>query len=139
MRIALVHYHLRPGGVTRVMETSLAALRDDGHRFVILSGEKPSAPFETQPEIRVIPSLGYAREGEENSGAEILRSQARSALGGEVDLWHFHNHALGKNAALPLAVRRLADRGERILLGAPPSPQVRKTDPLRRGLKHLLN
>jgi len=37
-RIAIVHYHLRPGGVTTVIQEAVMALRLRGCRVVVLSG-----------------------------------------------------------------------------------------------------
>jgi len=40
MKIALLHYHLKRGGVTRVLEAQVQALRDLGHEpYVVASGE----------------------------------------------------------------------------------------------------
>ncbi|MFP4281665.1 MAG: hypothetical protein ACLFU2_03480, partial [Opitutales bacterium] len=48
--------------------------------------------------------------------AADLRAAARAALGGEPDVWHIHNHSLGKNVHLPGALRLLAEEGARLLL-----------------------
>jgi hypothetical protein len=45
-----------------------------------------------------------------------LRAAAAVALGGPPDLWHFHNHALGKSRVLADAVAELAESGERVVL-----------------------
>ena len=37
--VALVHYHLRPGGVTSVLRACVTALRSAGVRTVVLTGE----------------------------------------------------------------------------------------------------
>jgi hypothetical protein len=41
---------------------------------------------------------------------------AKQALGGEPDLWHVHNHSLGKTPALPMATKALGEAGRRLLL-----------------------
>lgn len=46
---------------------------------------------------------------------ELLR-RARGAFGGEPDVWHIHNHSLGKNPALTQEVSNLAMAGQKILL-----------------------
>jgi glycosyltransferase involved in cell wall biosynthesis len=40
MRVAIVHYHLRPGGVTRVIETAARVLAAAGVEVVVLTGEE---------------------------------------------------------------------------------------------------
>jgi hypothetical protein len=45
-----------------------------------------------------------------------MREAATEALGGEPDLWHIHNHSLGKNGTLPQVVNELAASGEPLLL-----------------------
>ncbi|WP_296900158.1 hypothetical protein, partial [Thiohalocapsa sp.] len=47
--------------------------------------------------------------------AAMVRA-AREALKGVPDIWHLHNHSLGKNTALPGAVLRLARDGQHLLL-----------------------
>ena len=60
MRVAIVHYHLRPGGVTRVIQQSLTALDVESSaefRCVVLAGEPPQATMPV-PNVAVIPALG---------------------------------------------------------------------------------
>jgi glycosyltransferase involved in cell wall biosynthesis len=120
IRLAIVHYHLRRGGVTRVIEHAAASLPDDRVATVVLSGEAPSGP--KGPAVgrqRVVGGLGYAGPDAPHDArrlADDLERAARDALGGLPDLWHIHNHALGKNPALPGAVFELAGRGARLLL-----------------------
>ena len=117
MRVAVVHYHLQPGGVTRVIERAAAAVRPHGIHTAVLCGETPD-PGGIVPDA-VIDGLGYAR-GSADAWPDIdpdqCRAAARKALGGEPDLWHIHNHALGKNAALPRLAAGLARSGVPLLL-----------------------
>ena len=72
-RLAIVHYHFRLGGVTTVIEHTLAGL------------------------------MAFA--------------DARAGLDGNLpEVWHCHNHALGKNSALPGALGLLAQAGQRLFL-----------------------
>jgi hypothetical protein len=48
--------------------------------------------------------------------ATAMHTAAMEALGGPADLWHIHNHSLGKNPALTAAVSLLAADGQRLLL-----------------------
>lgn len=117
MRVAIVHYHLDPGGVTRVIGTASAALTDAGIPHVVLTAGSDSTP----PDIphRVVPGLGYLDDPGDLT-AEMLtaamRAAASEALGGPPDVWHFHNHSLGKNRLLPHVISRLAGENEALLL-----------------------
>jgi hypothetical protein len=115
MRVAIVHYHLRPGGVSRVIETAARLLAAAGVEVAVLVGEEAPGNLPVQ----VVEGLGYAGDASDLTAAELvarLRAAAAAALGGPPDLWHFHNHALGKNRVLADAVAELAEAGERLVL-----------------------
>jgi FMN phosphatase YigB (HAD superfamily) len=119
MRVAIVHYHLAPGGVTTVIESTSQALTSVGIRHVILTGapSPQTAARESLPEP--IPALGYLPECRTHTAADLLahlRTAATQAIGAPPDIWHFHNHSLGKNALLPEVISRLAAAGERLVL-----------------------
>jgi len=108
MRVAIVHYHLEPGGVTSVIAAASPAL-DIPH--VILTGEH-------------VPLLAY-RQGplsQRSGGGEHLalladlRAKASSALGSPPDVWHFHNPTLGKNDLFPALIAAMAEAGEKLVL-----------------------
>ena len=106
MRIAVVHYHLHPGGVTRVIEAASLALDAAGVRHVVLTEAN-------------VEGLGYFTTADGLTAGKLLenlRITASEALGGFPDIWHFHNHSLGKNRLLPAVISLLAAAGERILL-----------------------
>ena len=60
MKVAFVHHHLEPGGVTRVMETAWSALAslEQDLQGVVLSG----LPYKGSelPEVKVVENIGYA-------------------------------------------------------------------------------
>jgi len=119
MRIAFVHYHAKPGGVTRVMENALAALIDcvPNMKAVLLCGEEPS-DYKLLP-CKVVNGLGYATREERiepNTLADRMQASAREFFGQEPDVWHIHNHSLGKNPAMADAVIELAKRGCKLVL-----------------------
>jgi glycosyltransferase involved in cell wall biosynthesis len=117
-RIAMVHYHLRRGGVTRVIEAARDVLEARGDQVVILSGEAPPAGAK-EAGVSVIPALNYRRTGSTvvaESLAGEMRRVATAALGGPPDLWHFHNPTLAKNVLFPSVIRELASQGERVVL-----------------------
>lgn len=119
MKIAFVHYHLRRGGVTRVLESTLSAWAHGEVTPVVLTGEPEAGSGIAPALVRVVDGLGYDDADPACDPAVLadrLAAAAGSALGGEPDLWHIHNHALGKNVALPEALVRLARRGHRLLL-----------------------
>ncbi|MGI6655776.1 MAG: glycosyltransferase family 4 protein [Desulfobulbus sp.] len=116
MRVAIVHYHLQSGGVTRIICHQAKALRALGVEVVILTGRSPL--FDPGCPFRVVPALLYEADRPVVSPDELaarMRRTAAEALGAPPDLWHLHNHSLGKNLVLPMALRLLAERGESML------------------------
>ncbi|MEK9633607.1 MAG: hypothetical protein VW622_07190, partial [Opitutae bacterium] len=119
MKVAIVHYHLEPGGVTRVIENTLEALTASGHdvETVVLTGRKYAG--DRIPNTQLTEGLDYATP-EQTISPELLvermKECAQSSLGGMPDLWHIHNHSLGKNPSLTKACALLAQKGEFMLL-----------------------
>ncbi len=123
MRVAIVHYHLDSGGVTRVIETASQALTAAGIQHVILTsgwGVPPQTVARaSRPEHLSIPALGYFTTPGTLTATQLtdsLLTAATAALGAPPDLWHFHNHSLGKNCLLPEVIAQLAAAGERLVL-----------------------
>ncbi|MEO8617479.1 MAG: HAD family hydrolase [Luteolibacter sp.] len=123
MRIAIVHYHLAPGGVTSVIESGSQALTSAGIRHVILTGSSGISPQSvaraSHPEHRQIEALGYLTQPGDLTADSLLtslRAAATDALGAPPDIWHFHNHSLGKNCLIADVVARLANEQERLIL-----------------------
>lgn len=119
MRVAIVHYHLRPGGVTRVIENAVRALAAHDVRVAVLAGEPPEPDSPLSPVAQVVDPLAYSDEplpGSADRAVEEMDRAAARLLGGQPDLWHIHNHSLGKNLSLPLAVGKMAAEGRRLLL-----------------------
>ncbi len=119
MKVAIVHYHLEPGGVTRVIENTLDSFAEfmPSTQFVVLSGR--SYPGHKIKNIQVVNGLGYSSPSNSISSQSLKERLVESAeygLGGKPDLWHIHNHSLGKNPALTNAVALLAEEGYPILL-----------------------
>jgi len=118
MTVAIVHYHLELGGVSQVITAASSVLTRAGIPHVILVGSF-TGDFPTPLPIRVLPELGYARAVENCSAGDLtsqLRQLAREALGEAPDIWHFHNHSLGKNPHFPQIVTRLTAAHERVIL-----------------------
>ncbi|NDV63000.1 glycosyltransferase family 4 protein [Puniceicoccales bacterium CK1056] len=117
MRLAIIHYHLRKGGVTRVISSALEALGDQVEASVVLSSTESEEALPCS--VGVIPPLAYddqATTEKADALYQAVRETARQHLGGDPDVWHIHNHSLGKNACFPEVLRRLIDDGARVLL-----------------------
>ena len=117
-RLAIVHYHLLPGGVTRVISHAATVMSQRGWSVVILCGRDPEPYQQFDAEVLVLKDLYYhaAMPDCAEAIAAAMLQMATDALGGEPDVWHAHNHSLGKNAAYPAALRILANRGHRLML-----------------------
>ena len=95
MKIAILHYHLRPGGVTTVVRNAQRAL--SAHH-----------------EVQVLADFGYddvpaGSRGEFMADARRLVERLAARLRG-VDVLHTHNIGLGKHPRLTCAVKLLAER-----------------------------
>jgi len=117
VRVAILHYHLRPGGVTRVIELAADALTAAGVDVLVIAGEaQPASGRLAAGRVAVVPALAY---GEPAGEADVLRREVslacRRIWGGEADVLHTHNHALGKNASFPSAVAAWAREGRAVL------------------------
>ncbi|MFZ9936829.1 MAG: HAD family hydrolase [Luteolibacter sp.] len=113
MKVAVVHYHLHDGGVAEVIRRLRPAMAGKGIRQVVFTGgEGLRAGWH-----RAVDGLGY---GSPPLTAEELMDRlctaARREFGGLPDVWHFHNHSLGKNPLVARIVDLLARAGERLLL-----------------------
>jgi hypothetical protein len=120
MRVAIVHFHLRSGGVYRVVRHTLKAFQEDPQvRFGILVGDAPGGEEFPEGSYARVDALRYEGEYERVSVGDLvaqLKTQAHKLLGGAPDLWHFHNHALGKNYLVPRVVELMAREGQKLLL-----------------------
>jgi glycosyltransferase involved in cell wall biosynthesis len=134
MRIALVHYHLRRGGVTSVIMNQAQALMEAGEDVLVIAGEGDlGSQRELGIPVALVEELRYDRDrgippenSAENTGEEIAKRAQRLAdaitgamkahWGREADILHVHNPLLRKNAALLRALNILQDRQPRLLL-----------------------
>ena len=117
MRIAIVHYHLQPGGVTRIIQNGVAALADKPVQTVVLTGKRPPSGFKGS--WKVVEGLQYERDRPRVTATELYTQMvdaACDALGGMPDVWHVHNHSLGKSTVLPNALIKLIKQGQSMLM-----------------------
>ena len=115
--VAIVHYHLHRGGVTRVIHTASRCLTEAGVPHVILSGE-PDESGAKLP-VQVVEGLGYGVDPGGPTSLQLvqaMRAAASSVLGPGPIVWHFHNHSLGRNRAMADAVAILAEAGDAMVL-----------------------
>lgn len=116
MKIAFLHYHLRPGGVTTVIRQQAAVL-DNECEVLVVCGEPPSAPFPAR--CISIPGLGYDPREEASSPQRIAR-QVYDAISevwpGGCDVLHVHNPLLAKNRQLLKILAALQELGLRLFL-----------------------
>jgi hypothetical protein len=139
MTIAFIHYHLKPGGVTRVIQQQIGICEQMGWEHCVLAGENP----QDMPGVRIIQELHYDLHrrglGSTSGGddpsillADQIEAAIRSAFGcaeGEpdspgdgaktgpcADILHVHNATLAKNSDLLPALRILRSRGNRLFL-----------------------
>ncbi len=143
LRIAVIHYHLKRGGVTRVIESALQGLSelDQEISYVVLSGEIPKT-FAEPKNASEVPGLRYSNilgsaQPDACALMESLKAAAIKHLGALPDVWHFHNHSLGKNSAMPGVISMLAKEKAALLLqmhdfaedGRPENYRLNQVDP----------
>ena len=135
MNLAIVHYHLNRGGVARVIESQLRSLdaaldgRENWHAAILFGGRRegwdeslPSQLKSIRLSLHELPGLDYDGVGRNPGIApadladEIAQVLAELEFEPHGTILHVHNHALGKNVALPAALTSLAQRGYRLLL-----------------------
>ena len=122
MKIVLVHYHLRPGGVTQVVFHQANALRKAGEDVLILSGEQPPHSENwTGIPIAVVPALHYDRfrlpesapapgKAEPEKLAHSIEDAIRAHWpGSRADLIHVHNPLIRKNSLLIGALKKITE------------------------------
>ena len=134
MRLVIFHYHLNQGGVTSVVRSHLQALAtvaaDIELEEVALAycGRATgwSRDFESglpfHLEHLIIPSLEYDDlqtdliPGRVELTTAMEQAFADRGYDPRSTVLHAHNHALGKNVALPKTLRHFASEGWRVLL-----------------------
>lgn len=121
MKIAYLHYHLKPGGVTTVIRQQVQAMKDHG-KILVVSGREPGdAAFKTaDPPLCIVPGLGYDSPASSFLPPEKIADHLITAIS-EVwpsgcDILHVHNPLLAKNRQFLKILYALQARGVRLLL-----------------------
>lgn len=117
MKIAFMHYHLKPGGVTTVLKQQVQALPEDWQSLAI-AGFIPEAPFPA--EVVQIPQLDYSDNYQKTfdpvAAAKAILGAIQSRFNGPCDVLHVHNATLAKNRYFLKILAALQDRGVKLLL-----------------------
>lgn len=134
MKIIIGHYHLNPGGVTKIIQSQLEGLSNiedleilvvcDGQGFenITLPDNASSLAFE---------KIGYLPDyGDESSIFKIVGEvlQFFKGIAEKEDIIHFHNIGLGKNVAVSYALYLLAKEGYKVINHAHDFPEDRPTN-----------
>ena len=117
MKIALLHYHLNPGGVTTVIRHQVQALKKDCS-LLVLSGMPPGSPWPVP--CKSIPDVGYPNDppsapDPEKAAQDILTAIREEWIDG-CDLLHVHNPTLAKNPMFLGVLKALQEKGVTLFL-----------------------
>lgn len=133
INVVFVHHHLNRGGVTHVILNQLSSIEKlakqgrEIHVAILYGGresidEKRRAEFESlNLEFVEIPQLEYDSLREDFSRDDqldrlMIEKLEELSFDSSNTILHVHNHSLGKNAALPMALQSLAREGYRLFL-----------------------
>lgn len=117
-KIDIIHYHLKPGGVTKIIQSQIESLRKSGDYDIrLFCSDCPNPePFKEQGvELICDEVLEYADFNEKdpekiNKKMEDTRKAAEKYFVAD-RIMHFHNLNLGKNPYWTIAVNELAEKG----------------------------
>ena len=119
MKIIIAHYHLNPGGVTRIIDSQIKSLKNNKHEtkieIVCGNAEDTSKYKELDIKVDLLPNLNYLQKEtytkkEINSIFDELYNHF-SQLATRDDIIHFHNPNLGKNPVITCCLYKLASEG----------------------------
>lgn len=105
--------------MTRAIEQAAAGLENRPVELVVLSGQPYEGHGLHKTKVSTVEGLGYRTTASPEHARKLagrLMGAATRALGGPPDVWHVHNHAFGKNVALPGAMNELLLDGARLIL-----------------------
>ena len=107
MTVLIVHYHLRCGGVTRVIESQVRALEEKGHKVIVASSGPKVDWCDHQ---LIVPELDYCND------SPLSGKTLRELIPESPGLWLIHNPTLAKNALFPELIECLAEERTHVLL-----------------------
>ncbi|MCG3148530.1 MAG: Mannosylglucosyl-3-phosphoglycerate synthase [Verrucomicrobiae bacterium] len=130
MKITMLHYHLRPGGITTVIRNAQKALA--GRATLRRGRDSRTYATERVLPVEVLADFGY--HDDPRTFHRLVRAYLRQLP--RTGILHTHNIGLGKNPALSSAVRQLADTGVRILNQVHDFPEDNRPAQLRALRQH---
>ena len=107
----LVHYHMRPGGVTRVILAEMAYYSQVIHNAALITSE----PADSEIPTKIIDSLDYAKQTLVSEDAFFAQLLAAAEDFPKPWIWHVHNPTLGCHSLLTSCCQRLAEQNERLI------------------------
>ncbi|MDD5729011.1 MAG: hypothetical protein PHV59_10645, partial [Victivallales bacterium] len=122
MKAAILHYHLNPGGVSRIIEMQLAALRQQREieELTVFSGA-PESSVAIPPEVKFVrnPDLNYLNclKMSRTESALVYRRLLNflsSAVTSDTII-HAHNLNLGKNPVLTAVLNTMLEKSYKIV------------------------
>ncbi|MFW5656104.1 MAG: hypothetical protein ACOC0C_00695 [Bacteroidota bacterium] len=123
LNVVIFHYHLNPGGVTRIIESQVKSLKaiQPSNRVTVAVGACANPEYYRRlgAEVIINPALNYMAPNnlQERDLEEEFRNIYRffaESFPGEV-IFHLHNLNLGKNPLVTLAGYSLAANGYRVV------------------------
>ncbi len=122
MKIAVIHYHLKPGGVTTVIRRQIEGTGAT-HDFLLIVGEAPpdSGASTFQADIVCLPEIGYDAPGkpacnDSAAAAAGIMAAIRKKWPDGCDLIHSHNPLLAKNKSFLSILDILHNKGIKLFL-----------------------
>jgi hypothetical protein len=118
MKITFIHYHLKTGGVTTVLQQQVDAIRDLCD-ILVLTGAAPESP--SPCDTVQIPGLGYDQQKDQNAlnpmevAASVIKA-INSKWKNGCDLVHVHNPTLAKNKNFLKILKALQDHNITLFL-----------------------
>lgn len=123
MKIVIGHYHLNPGGVTKIIESQVKSLLmiDPRLELTVICGgwSEQSFHFPENVNLIVYPALNYLKNKNDNE-FDLKKAYAEISgilhdLAEKNDVIHFHNATLGKNPLISISLYNLALEGRFII------------------------
>jgi glycosyltransferase involved in cell wall biosynthesis len=116
MKVVILHYHLHPGGVTRVIESQITALRGikDPPELFLITGDTNAKHLPPEVPCCIDDIFNYSGpktdKGTCAGKVATMTSMIKKYLPRD-GILHVHNPGLGKNPALTIAIFNLASEG----------------------------
>jgi glycosyltransferase involved in cell wall biosynthesis len=116
MKVVYMHYHLNPGGVSRVIELQIEAIKhlSGDTEMIVLCGNANKQSLLCGVNVLEEEMLNYLDPGLKDYDYSRAATEIEEYLRGYLtagSVLHVHNANLGKNPALTIAVYRLASSG----------------------------